>query len=285
MESYYLGLKRNEVSRANRSSWFYFLGLWFGDGMRNSAHGQLIGNDLQYVASHEYDLINHCKENLGTVFKSGPRDKNDSVVVFTYSKEFTEFRLSRFSSFESYKEKFDLSDLSLQEIVNFIAGWFDADGSVEKSNGLHLSVVFEPERLSMAEFIQPYLVDVGIRTEISKVRSYLDKRTNKVYNLQTLKVQGQESRKTYKELIGFCQRDKNDIINVREGREKDNSIPKEVGPLVMEELKENNIKPPYNARYFLKGKNNITPSSFKLWFSEIDTKLINNIKNGLRFKL
>lgn len=257
---------------ARNSIWFA-LGLWYGDGCST-------GNS-NYFLFNLFEVGN--AKNISPWIQSEARPTTTpSVCSFLATKEFT--RKVR-EIFPNGKEDIsNLYSLGLQELVDFIQGLFDADGSGVKG---WLKISQKASRKELLNLISTVLLSVGVRTSFSPRIDVTLPGRQKVYSRYDLRVVGQESR------IAFLQTFNNhtgklDCVNCEDRiSNKDICIPPLVGVTLAKEFVRvfGKIPSGFNRSKFFKGIKGITVSKFLEMFAQYKEviPIVNDIVNGTRF--
>lgn len=256
---------------ARNSIWFA-LGLWYGDGFS-------AGNS-NYFAFNLSEVGN--AKNILPWIQSEAKTTTPSVCSFLATKEFT--RKIR-EIFPNGKEDIsNLYSLSLQELVDFVQGLFDADGSGVKG---WLKITQKASRKELLNLISTVLLSVGVRTSFSPRIDVTLPGRQKVYSRYDLRVVGQESR------IAFLQTFSNhtgklDYVNCDDRiSNRDICIPPLVGVILAKEFVRvfGKIPSGFNRSKFFKGIKGITVSKFLEMFAQYKEviPIVNDIVNGTRF--
>lgn len=257
---------------ARNSIWFA-LGLWYGDGCST-------GNS-NYFLFNLFEVGN--AKNISPWIQSEARPTSTpSVCSFLATKEFT--RKVR-EIFPNGKEDIsNLYSLGLQELVDFVQGLFDADGSGVKG---WLKITQKASRKELLNLVSTVLLSVGVRTSFSPRIDVTLPGRQKVYSRYDLRVVGQESR------IAFLQTFNNhtgklDYVNCEDRiSNRDLCIPPLVGVILAKEFVRvfGKIPSGFNRSKFFKGIKGITVSKFLEMFSQYKEviPIVNDIVNGTRF--
>ena len=256
---------------ARNSIWFA-LGLWYGDGCS-------MGNS-NYFVFNLFEVDN--AKNLSPWIQRETKTTTPSICYFLATKEFT--RKVR-EIFPNGKEDISkLYSLGLQELVDFVQGLFDADGSGVKG---WLKISQKASRKELLNLISTVLLSVGVRTSFSPRIDVTLPGRQKVYSRYDLRVVGQESR------IAFLQTFNNhtgklDYVNCDDRiSNRDLCIPPLVGVILAKEFVRVFGKKPsgFNRSKFFKGIKGITVSKFLEMFAQYKEviPIVNDIVNGTRF--
>lgn len=257
---------------ARNSIWFA-LGLWYGDGCST-------GNS-NYFLFNLFEVGN--AKNISPWIQSEARPTSTpSVCSFLATKEFT--RKVR-EIFPNGKEDIsNLYSLGLQELVDFVQGLFDADGSGVKG---WLKITQKASRKELLNLVSTVLLSVGVRTSFSPRIDVTLPGRQKVYSRYDLRVVGQESR------IAFLQTFNNhtgklDYVNCEDRiSNRDLCIPPLVGVILAKEFVRvfGKIPSGFNRSKFFKGIKGITVSKFLEMFAQYKEviPIVNDIVNGTRF--
>lgn len=256
---------------ARNSIWFA-LGLWYGDGCST-------GNSNYFLFN--LSEVDNAK-NISHWIQHETKTTTPSVCYFLATKEFT--RKVR-EIFPNGKEDISkLYSLSLQELVDFIQGLFDADGSGVKG---WLKITQKASRKELLNLISTVLLAIGVRTSFSKRVDVTLPGIPKVYSRYDLRVVGQESR------IAFLQTFNNhtgklDYVNCDDRiSNRDLCIPPLVGVILAKEFVRvfGKIPSGFNRSKFFKGIKGITVSKFLEMFSQYKEviPIVNDVVNGTRF--
>lgn len=256
---------------ARNSIWFA-LGLWYGDGCST-------GNSNYFVFN--LSEVGNAK-NLSPWIQRETKTTTPSICYFLATKEFT--RKVR-EIFPNGKEDISkLYSLGIQELVDFIQGLFDADGSGVKG---WLKITQKASRKELLNLISTVLLSVGVRTSFSPRIDVTLPGRQKVYSRYGLRVVGQESR------IAFLQTFNNhtgklDYVNCDDRiSNRDLCIPPLVGVILAKEFVRvfGKIPSGFNRSKFFKGIKGITVSKFLEMFSQYKEviPIVNDIVNGTRF--
>lgn len=257
---------------ARNSIWFA-LGLWYGDGCST-------GNSNYFLFN--LSDVGNAKNILPWIQSEAKTTTTPSVCSFLATKEFT--RKVR-EIFPNGKEDISkLYSLGLQELVDFIQGLFDADGSGVKG---WLKITQKASRKELLNLVSTVLLSVGVRTSFSKRVDVTLPGRQKVYSRYDLRVVGQESR------IAFLQTFNNhtgklDCVNCEDRiSNKDICIPPLVGVTLAKEFVRvfGKIPSGFNRSKFFKGIKGITVSKFLEMFAQYKEviPIVNDIVNGTRF--
>lgn len=256
---------------ARNSIWFA-LGLWYGDGFSS-------GNSNYFVFN--LSEVGNAKNILPWI-QSEAKTTTPSVCSFLATKEFT--RKVR-EIFPNGKEDIsNLYSLGLQELVDFIQGLFDSDGSGVKG---WLKITQKASRKELLNLVSTVLLSVGVRTSFSKRVDVTLPGRSKVYSRYDLRVVGQESRiaflQTFNNHIG-----KLDYVNCEDRiSNRDICIPPSVGVILAKEFIRvfGKIPSGFNRSKFFKGVKGITVSKFLEMFTQYKEviPIVNDIVNGTRF--
>lgn len=256
---------------ARNSIWFA-LGLWYGDGCST-------GNSNYFVFN--LSEVGNAK-NISPWIQRETKTTTPSICYFLATKEFT--RKVR-EIFPNGKEDISkLYSLGIQELVDFIQGLFDADGSGVKG---WLKISQKASRKELLNLISTVLLSVGVRTSFSPRIDVTLPGRQKVYSRYDLRVVGQESR------IAFLQTFNNhtgklDCVNCEDRiSNKDICIPPLVGVTLAKEFVRvfGKIPSGFNRSKFFKGIKGITVSKFLEMFAQYKEviPIVNAIVNGTRF--
>lgn len=256
---------------ARNSIWFA-LGLWYGDGCST-------GNSNYFLFN--LSEVDNAK-NISPWIQCETKTTTSSVCYFLATEEFT--RKVR-EIFPNGKEDISkLYSLSLQELVDFIQGLFDADGSGVKG---WLKITQKASRKELLNLVSTVLLSVGVRTSFSKRVDVTLPGRQKVYSRYDLRVVGQESR------IAFLQTFNNhtgklDYVNCDDRiSNRDICIPPLVGVILAKEFARvfGKIPSGFNRSKFFKGIKGIAVSKFLEMFSQYKEviPIVNDIVNGTRF--
>lgn len=256
---------------ARNSIWFA-LGLWYGDGCST-------GNSNYFLFN--LSEVDNAK-NISPWIQRETKTTTPSVCYFLATKEFT--RKVR-EIFPNGKEDISkLYSLGIQELVDFIQGLFDSDGSGVKG---WLKITQKASRKELLNLISTVLLSVGVRTSFSPRIDVTLPGRQKVYSRYDLRVVGQESR------IAFLQTFNNhtgklDYVNCDDRiSNRDLCIPPLVGVILAKEFVRvfGKIPSGFNRSKFFKGIKGITVSKFLEMFSQYKEviPIVNDIVNGTRF--
>lgn len=159
-----------DVHNLHQIDKYYLLGLWYGDGVRvkdpdGNYYCRILTNpdetDLQDALIHA-GFVKKFSYNKGCNYAN--LNRNLSKFIF--------------SSFpnDTYKENFDvLLSLTLPELLQFVRGYFDADGGTTKTN---MTLSSKASRVSMLELCAHVLLSFGIPCHVSN--SYYSRKTQGV---------------------------------------------------------------------------------------------------------
>lgn len=256
---------------ARNSIWFA-LGLWYGDGCST-------GNSNYFLFN--LSEVDNAK-NISPWIQRETKTTTPSVCCFLATKEFT--RKVR-EIFPNGKEDISkLYSLGIQELVDFIQGLFDSDGSGVKG---WLKITQKASRKELLNLISTGLLSVGVRTSFSPRIDVTLPGRQKVYSRYDLRVVGQESR------IAFLQTFNNhtgklDYVNCDDRiSNRDLCIPPLVGVILAKEFVRvfGKIPSGFNRSKFFKGIKGITVSKFLEMFAQYKEviPIVNDIVNGTRF--
>jgi len=247
----------------------YKLGLWYGDGYS--------------AGNSNYIAVNKFETNLDGHVKAFSTSKlvndNDNVNRYLLPADITK-EIRRV--FPHYKSKENLTSLfSLDEWVDFIKGWFDADGC---TSGGFIKLTAKEDNLFMLKRASVVLGSIGIRTVLSKpIRIQLEVK-GKWYTRRDLYVTGLESRQSFMRLIRFTEPKNNSVkIESTKWSDKDKCIPGVFGQWVFEELKKIGEEKGHNASKFFNGKKGMTLVRFTELFGHLDIEPVRLVKSGVRF--
>lgn len=256
---------------ARNSIWFA-LGLWYGDGCST-------GNSNYFLFN--LSEVGNAKNILPWIQRE-TKTTTPSICYFLATEEFT--RKVR-EIFPNGKEDIsNLYSLGLQELVDFIQGLFDSDGSGVKG---WLKITQKASRKELLNLVSTVLLSVGVRTSFSPRIDVTLPGRQKVYSRYDLRVVGQESR------IAFLQTFNNhtgklDCVNCEDRiSNKDIRIPPLVGVILAKEFVRvfGKIPSGFNRSKFFKGIKGITVSKFLEMFAQYKEviPIVNDIVNGTRF--
>lgn len=254
--------EQNPAKRTNN----YLTGLWYGDGY--------FGGNSSYIATNKEETkINKTLIDLG--YKQTAPD-SDSVFRYLMPKEFTS---QMKSLFPLYKSNLDVltTRFSIGDWIDFIAGWFDADGSGKGT----IKITAKEENIQALKLTSVVLSSLGIRTRLSDSIEVL--LNEKVFYRRDLQVVGLESRLKFKELFSISEKLDDLTVEKTTWSDKDKSIPGEFGIWCYNELLKINKHTGHNLSKFFKGTKGITVDRLLDVLGEFDIEPINLIKLGYRF--
>lgn len=263
----------------------YFLGLWFGDGFRMQPEWL---RSAQCFNINEKDLIKQCRDK--EVFRIFSDVVVDNVIKWTYTDEYTEYFKSIFPNYKYGNN--NLTTLSLNELVSFIRGWFDADGDSSHNlsqqnpqSSSRFKLTFAEKSIGVARLAGTVLNSIGINFHLSAPIKVTLEDGGSVYTRYDLTITGLESRKLFKEHIGFTERRKLDKINdnATKWSDKDKTIPPLFGVWCFQELKKQGKHTGHNLSKFFHGIKGITEKRFLEVLGSYDIEPVNLVKSGLRF--
>lgn len=279
-----LGYYKSYLDEFKFDSKCYFLGLWFGDGCRDTPEWK---RSIQCLNVNEKCLRAVC--DTSSVFSHKGTYSCDNVIRYTYKQELTDFFKQIFPNYKYEDNK--LLSLSISQLLSFTKGWFDADGcaTTNKSNQLGLGsrfkVTFSEKEYGVARVIGTVLQSVGINFHLSPVVEVQLPGYNKVYRRRDLTITGLHSRKLFSKFIGFTELRKQDTIRTAPTKwsDKDKTLPSTFGVWVYNELSKLGDTSGYNVSKFFAGTKGLSEDRFEKLFSDIDIEPARVFKSGIRF--
>jgi hypothetical protein len=274
-----VGYYTDLVERVKRGTKYYFLGLWYGDGSRSGSYRDEIWRyTRQFVSEKELAIKKLCDDSEFFKYKDN-ENRDDHVCSYTYTDEFQEFVKSVFPKYK-YDDS-NILDLNINQLLEFIAGVYDADGSASCSNVvLSLSV----KSTELQKVIGIVLNSIGIQYHAQITRRKYDGEWKYFNNYRII---GKSSYRTFKRVIGFEEKEKHDKIRDCNILSKcvDKALPSLVGPYLYSKIKE--IEPSFHSTAinsaFLHGKQGMLIERFIEVFGKYNIPIVNHIKNGMSF--
>lgn len=250
---------------------YYYVGLWFGDGVRTHSSGRVHHRIL--VNPMEIELKQKLKKD--TSMFVGDFVYNKRAEYIRCSKNLTKLILSVFPD-DTYKDCVDnLFKLSLQDAISFIKGWYDADGS---TTSINTRLVAASSKNKFIEWASATLWRVGIATSI-------------LYNVKTKATNGDESTKyaTHLCLVGNSARElfnsivgtsmsKKVILGSKRNFDRAESIPSCVGKY----LSTKGLSTTKRLSKFVRGIEGMSRANFCKLIT-INDPLVTMIKEGMFF--
>lgn len=274
-----LGWNLDKAKKVVRGTKYYFLGLWYGDGSRSGSNATEVWKSTrQFVASHELAIKKICDESDFFKYKNN-ENRKDNVLSYTYDDDFQEFVKSIFPNYK-YGEN-NLTSLTLQQLLEFIAGVYDSDGSASGSN---VKLVLSERSSNVMSLIGTVLNSIGIQ-----YHKYVGSKVfnDKLREFTSFTISGKDSYLNFIKFIGFLEPAKQNKVKENFVLSKclDRAIPATLGPYIYDEIRkiDNQFHSTAINSAFLHGKQGMLISRFKEVFSNYDVELINMIVSGTSF--
>lgn len=263
---YNLGYYKEKLVSADRTSKFYFLGLAYGSGLQE--HPDYPERICQQISFPSTDLFNVCDQSNWFEFKSS---EDHSWI---YKKEIYDLAHLIFPDYKSGSH--NLHYLTIPQLIDFIAGWFDFAGKFYYSQPGTESVLSVESKFTnhnVVEFVSIVLSSLGMINSLSKKTTESDDCSTIL-----LCIKDSESQSCFLEYVGFA--NKSEVKAEISSNDSYRSVPSPVGQYLNSKGVTTSDQ---ECTKFLEGICDMPIKQFLKEFSTIEDPLIDLVKQGYQF--